>query len=254
MRSPRRRGDTRPTQLVGRSIRERPGTTGLLSVLSSYLLRLPGQDGDTAQRPAFRVFRFRAAAESATCPLTGSALRNQAALLLLSSYFLRSPEESTKEGRRRRLVRPLGRCARRGGLRGSPFGRPLRPHGSPPAPLPSASREAETHGSARQLRLHDTATARTTAWQEGDMFRFRVGTESATCPLTGSALRNPGIRPRCLRVSVVKCWPLPSQRSRLPDPHRARRAGRAGSKARSRPPKAQRSSGSRPSTGTSRPP
>ena len=93
--------------------------------------------------------------------LTGWASRNKASLLSRTSYFLRSPEESTKEGRRRRLVRPLARAARRGELRRSPLrgaGFARTPPDAPPLPR-RAARRRPRHGACWLAAGSSTAPA-----------------------------------------------------------------------------------------------
>jgi hypothetical protein len=76
---------------------------------------------DTAQRPAFRVFRFRVVTESATCPLTGWATQDDESPSCRVGTFSGRQRKYRKESARRRLARPLVRTERRGGLRRSPL-------------------------------------------------------------------------------------------------------------------------------------
>jgi hypothetical protein len=147
------------------------------------------QEGDTAQRPAFRVFRFRVATESATRPLPGWAMRNDEIPLLLRWYFLWAPEKVPQRERppgadapdqRRALAGPAGGSCDPSVGRCVGAGSAVRPCGAPAAParIPDASPSlGEPRGVASRH-----GTARVAAWQDGDtaqrpafrVFRFRA--------------------------------------------------------------------------------
>ncbi len=136
------------------------------------------------------MFRFRAATESVTCPLTGWAILNDDLSFAELVLSLLAKESTTKKGAASGPYNPSVAARVGAGSAVRPFGAPAPPARIPDAP-PSLGEPRGGTTVHRTTRHGDGAAGlRIAAWQDGDMFRFRAVTESATCPLTGWTSRN----------------------------------------------------------------